>query len=246
MADKIPVKARYSGSDVISLGELETGDTINASYISNLPAGLPATGADGNVLTSDGTNWASEAAGGGAWKLLSTTTTSGTPSTVEITADITSTYKVYKIIFYRLQWSAGGTSYIRFSTNGGSSWDTTNNYSYHVDKSSSAYEEYRMDLASAGGILIFNYMRVGTSPSPSWHQGELTLWDPASSDSVTWLGIKTFTVDPSLSTGNSTGGQQQIGHGSYDLHGAVNAIQFYNASGGTCVAGSVWKLYGLV
>ena len=33
MADKIPVKARYSGSDVISLGELETGDTIAASYI---------------------------------------------------------------------------------------------------------------------------------------------------------------------------------------------------------------------
>ena len=25
MADKIPVKARYSGSDVISLGELEAG-----------------------------------------------------------------------------------------------------------------------------------------------------------------------------------------------------------------------------
>ena len=36
MADKIPVKARYSGSDVISLGELEAGDTINASYISGL------------------------------------------------------------------------------------------------------------------------------------------------------------------------------------------------------------------
>ena len=33
MADKIPVKAIYSGSDVTSLGELASGDTINASYI---------------------------------------------------------------------------------------------------------------------------------------------------------------------------------------------------------------------
>ena len=39
MADKIPVKARYSGSDVITLGELEAGDTINASYISGLSGG---------------------------------------------------------------------------------------------------------------------------------------------------------------------------------------------------------------
>ena len=82
MADKIPVKAIYSGSDVTSLGELASGDTINASYISNLPSGLPATGADGNVLTSDGTNWASEApagggGGGSAWTTSATGTFSG-------------------------------------------------------------------------------------------------------------------------------------------------------------------------
>ena len=47
MADKIPVKARYSGSDVISLGELEVGDTINASLLNgNLPA------LDGSQLTN--------------------------------------------------------------------------------------------------------------------------------------------------------------------------------------------------
>ncbi len=47
MADKIPVKARYSGSDVISLGELEAGDTINASLLNgNLPA------LDGSQLTN--------------------------------------------------------------------------------------------------------------------------------------------------------------------------------------------------
>lgn len=58
MTDRIPVKAIYTGSDVTSLGELASGDTINASYISNLPAGLPATGViAGDVLYYDGSNW---------------------------------------------------------------------------------------------------------------------------------------------------------------------------------------------
>jgi len=108
MADKIPVKARYSGSDVISLGELETGDTINASYISNLPSGLPATGVDGNVLTSDGTNWASETpAGGGAWTLITTISHSSTgnynndiaaaPTYFTFTGLDSSTYMMYAL-----------------------------------------------------------------------------------------------------------------------------------------------------
>ena len=33
MANKVPVKAIFSGSDVSSLGEFATSDTIAASYI---------------------------------------------------------------------------------------------------------------------------------------------------------------------------------------------------------------------
>ncbi len=47
MADKIPVKAIYSGSDVTSLGEFISSDTINASLLNgNLPA------LDGSQLTN--------------------------------------------------------------------------------------------------------------------------------------------------------------------------------------------------
>ena len=44
MADKIPVKAIYSGSDVTSLGELASGDTIAASYINGLAGEVTGTG----------------------------------------------------------------------------------------------------------------------------------------------------------------------------------------------------------
>ncbi len=39
MADKVPVKAIYTGSDVTSLGEYESSDTIAASYINGVPTG---------------------------------------------------------------------------------------------------------------------------------------------------------------------------------------------------------------
>lgn len=45
MANKVPVKAIFSGSDVSSLGEFASGDTIAASYINGVPTGaMPLAG----------------------------------------------------------------------------------------------------------------------------------------------------------------------------------------------------------
>jgi hypothetical protein len=67
MADKIPVKAIYTGSDVTSLGELTSSDTINGSYITdntideaNLKVSNTPT--NGYVLTAQ-----SAASGGLTW-----------------------------------------------------------------------------------------------------------------------------------------------------------------------------------
>ena len=59
MADRIPVKAIYSGtygsSDVTSLGELSSGETINGSYITDNSVTLAkmAGGTDGQIITYD-------------------------------------------------------------------------------------------------------------------------------------------------------------------------------------------------
>jgi hypothetical protein len=44
MADRIPVKAIYTGSDATALGELASGDTIAASYINGLAGEVTGTG----------------------------------------------------------------------------------------------------------------------------------------------------------------------------------------------------------
>ena len=45
MANKVPVKAIFSGSDVSSLGEFTSSDTIAASYINGLAGEVTGTGA---------------------------------------------------------------------------------------------------------------------------------------------------------------------------------------------------------
>ena len=52
MADRVPVKAIFSGSDVTSLGELASGDTIAASYINGLAGEVTGTG--GATVVADG------------------------------------------------------------------------------------------------------------------------------------------------------------------------------------------------
>jgi len=65
MTDRIPVKAIYTGSDVTSLGELASGDTINGSYITNLGT-INNVGSTGQLLSkqASGLAWATVSGGG--------------------------------------------------------------------------------------------------------------------------------------------------------------------------------------
>jgi hypothetical protein len=54
MATKIPVKARYTGSDVTALGEYETGDTISSSYL-DLSSVAAVTGLTKSLVLPSGT-----------------------------------------------------------------------------------------------------------------------------------------------------------------------------------------------
>ena len=64
MTDRIPVKAIYTGSDVTSLGELASGDTINGSYITNLGT-INNVGSNGQLLSksASGLAWATVSGG---------------------------------------------------------------------------------------------------------------------------------------------------------------------------------------
>ena len=90
----------------VTLGE--SGDTISVpsgATIANSGTAtgfMPAVGASGNVLTSDGTNWASQAAaGGGAWNLISTAAIDD-DSSADFTG-LSATYDTYAFVISDLK-----------------------------------------------------------------------------------------------------------------------------------------------
>jgi hypothetical protein len=112
MANKIPVKARYTGSDVTSLGEFESGDLIPSTYLdtgttsgklllldgsAKIPAvdGSLLTGIDslptqtshsGKYLGTDGTN--------ATWNSLNTDANTTTKAMYENSDTVSSNYTI--------------------------------------------------------------------------------------------------------------------------------------------------------
>jgi len=86
MADRIPVKAIYSGtygsSDVTSLGELSSGETINGSYITDNSVTLAkmAHGTDGELITYDATGAPANVAVGTSGQVLTSGGTGVAPT----------------------------------------------------------------------------------------------------------------------------------------------------------------------
>ena len=108
----LPVANGGTGATTITANNVVLGNGTSAVQV-------VAPGTSGNVLTSDGTTWASTApaAGDGYWKLVSTTTASGA-STIDI-EDFSANYEAFKIVFrlssssainaFRVQLNIGGT-----------------------------------------------------------------------------------------------------------------------------------------
>ena len=100
----------------LTLGD--AGDTIvNNGTASGF---LPTAGSSGNVLTSDGTNWASTAAaGGGAWTLLQSTVLTNQTS-VDITGLDNSTYGMFAVVMIGAETgSSAGQFGLRMGDSGG-------------------------------------------------------------------------------------------------------------------------------
>ena len=129
-------KISPSSDTEVTLGDsgdtftIPSGVTITNSGTANgFGDSLPAVGSSGNVMTSDGTNWASTApAAGGAWTLIATVVASNSAS-LTITG-LDSTYDTYAVAFSDLvPASDGQTPQLRVGDSGG--LDTGNSdYSY--------------------------------------------------------------------------------------------------------------------
>ena len=111
--------------DAISLTELKAG--TDGNIISYDTSGNPvavATGTDGQVLTSSGAGAVcafEDAAGGGAWNLLSTATTSD-QAAIEITSNLDNTYRFYAVMMSEIVPASDGDLLLGVSQDGGSTW----------------------------------------------------------------------------------------------------------------------------
>ena len=115
-----------------------TNISLTAGVTGTLPVanggtGITAAGTSGNVLISDGTNWASAApASSGSWAKLQTITASG-DAVVEIDFSAeSSAYKVFKVVLINVTSDLATQPRMQFKIGG--SYKTDSTYHYHVSR----------------------------------------------------------------------------------------------------------------
>ena len=106
--------------------------TANSALLGNGTSALQAIapGTSGNVLTSDGSTWASSTpAGGGAWNIIGTATASD-DATITITG-LSSTYEIYAIGFSSILYEAANARLMEVQIGDSGGIITASNYRYN-------------------------------------------------------------------------------------------------------------------
>jgi hypothetical protein len=170
------------------------------------------------------------------WTLISTTTASN-QATAVITSGLSSTYKQMKIVITGLQLVDGGGQalWLRCSSDGGSTYDSGNNYSYNNQYfGSDSSNDWNRSSADSHILVVFptpisaNATDSGSVELDLFNVGQATLY-------TTFLGDATANK----AAVNYT---QRIS-GSYNQAVTVNALQFLGANGNIFTGN--FYLYGL-
>ena len=236
-------------SDLANAGTARTnlgvaiGTDVQA-YDSNLTSfvgtfTLPTSDGTANqVLTTNGSGTLSLAdAGGGAWNFINSTTVSGTVSSIDITSGIDSTYDMYVLELIKVEPAAtGGRSmYLRTSTDGGSTFDTSG-YSYGSGTITDASASVAISSSTSDSFINLSDAGLGSNAGefltgfiylvkPSEAANFVCFWDLAGLTYPTSQALRVF------------------GSGQRETAADVDAIRIYMSSG-NIVSGTV-RLYGI-
>ena len=231
-----------SGGSVGTLDGVQTltnktwnSDTIGVAYGGT---GLTAAGTSGNVLTSDGTNWASSAAPTGGLTLLSTVTASAS-ATVDIESTFDSTYDAYMLVVSGLVPDTDSVGLLARMKIGGS-YDTEANYHGNVIAKVSIN-------ATVAGYTGFARTSINITPSGMGYSGNLAgqstsftmrIFHPASTSlqkTVSFEGVSLYTASPRATMFNGTGANTGTS--------ALTGVQFFTSSGN--ITSGTFRLYGI-
>lgn len=190
------------------------------------------------ILDSEGNETQLAEAGGatGDWIQISENTLNNTASTTDFTG-LDSTYRAYVLVFRNVKPATDGANFLlRMSTDGGSTFISTNTYLYHSPALTSGATTYASNV-SAGASTILLFSGEGNAASESLN-GKVELWNlqsTANMKDVTWHLIGKDT------SGNLIGG---AGFGFQQTTSAVNAVRILT-NGGNLASGTI-TLYGIV
>ena len=235
-ADKIQGQ---SGTTVtVPTGHKIAGTDANSITINGVNAVAVAPSTSGNVLTSTGSAWASSAAAGGAWTLL-TTANASSSSSINFTSGIDSTYKNYVItITDYVTATVWGGIQMRTSSNGGSSYDSgSTDYMYSIHKVYAGNTNY-LTYTSTGAAQTIITTDIGNAGGAG-ASGMIRIYNPSGTTVQ-----KMFTIEVIKSEGSSGANiTTSLGGAVRKSTSAIDAIQLIPSSG--TIASGVFKLYGI-
>lgn len=158
------------------------GDLIVHNGTDNIRVAVGAT--NGHVLTVDsaeasGVKWAAGGGGGSAtWTLLSTTTVSGTPALIDVA--LSGTHRKYLVELDNFLSSAENTLQMRFSSDGGTTYDS----------GATDYQWGRSQIGiyndSRGSSAQCNLNSVTGKDAGEELAGEFTIYEPHNTNRRTW------------------------------------------------------------
>jgi len=175
-------------------------------------------------------------ADGNGYKLITSTSVSGTPTSIDFTGFNSALYDGYVLEFSKLTVTTDSSNIaIRFTTDGGSSWVSgATDYDYSMLSAITASSTLYVNSAGNSSIIVAS--SVGND-SGEHANGVITINDPDDTSVTTSVGIHSWLVD---SVNRS---KMVVGSGRYKTVGAVNGIQLMFLTGTTFISGEV-RLYG--
>lgn len=230
-----------SGGDIVGTTATQTltNKTLTAPTIAsaNLTTALTlagAAGTNGQVLTSAGSGlptWSAPSSG--AMTFISVQTVSGTPSTLDFTSGIDSTYDDYMVIFEDVAFSASTKLCLRIRKSGSFQ---AGDYNYGI-----FYLQFSGSSSNSTSTGDVNSILTWTSLSTNRRSGFMYLYNANST--TAWAQGITFQ---SQSVGSSTTGTDNNlawGGSTQGTAAAVTGLRFFPESG-TFTSGT-FRLYGI-
>lgn len=194
-----------------------------------------AAGTTGQVLTSAGSSaptWAAPATG--AMTFISVQTVSGTPSTLDFTTGISSTYDDYVVVFENVATSAAAALQMLFYKSG--AFQTTvyrSNYIYCTSAGGT--------VTSVGETTTFTISRQGSTTGGNLRSGTISLYNLNSA--TAYASACNYTAQNTGASATGADNTLTFGGGTEGTAAAVTQIRF-QPSTGTFTSGT-FRLYGL-